>query len=307
MFDILANEKNMENQQELNKEQFGYQMMLNKQGQKLGLETWKATSYPAQVEMMKEAGLNPALMYGSAGSGGTTQSGSGGSASGSGAPQLSFGSIMDIGMAKSQIELNNAMAGKEDATKNKLNGIDTEEGRQRILSSLKDMELTDQEIKQVSQATGKTIEEIKNLQKGRQVMEKGIEKTDAEIEQIGQLIGKTKEEVKSLIEQRKLTKAQTNNVQQDTELKEAQEKNIKQATQKIIADITNGQIQLDQKDIELAQGEWKIKNEATKQKIEAKLKEAGINLQNKEINRRIMSDILRLIMGIQPTQNVIGY
>ena len=36
------------------------------------LEMWKATNYPAQVEQMKLAGLNPALAYGMGGGGGVT-------------------------------------------------------------------------------------------------------------------------------------------------------------------------------------------------------------------------------------------
>ena len=40
--------------------------------QELGLKMWKDTNYPAQVEMMKAAGLNPALAYGMGGGGGVT-------------------------------------------------------------------------------------------------------------------------------------------------------------------------------------------------------------------------------------------
>jgi superfamily I DNA and/or RNA helicase len=48
---------------------------------------WKKTNMPAQVKMMEEAGLNPALMYGMSGGGGTTAgSQGGGSASGGSAP-----------------------------------------------------------------------------------------------------------------------------------------------------------------------------------------------------------------------------
>lgn len=36
------------------------------------LEMWKNTSYPAQIEQMKKAGLNPALLYGMGGGGGQT-------------------------------------------------------------------------------------------------------------------------------------------------------------------------------------------------------------------------------------------
>lgn len=40
--------------------------------QKKQLEMWNATSYPAQVKKLKEAGLNPGLLYGMSGSGGQT-------------------------------------------------------------------------------------------------------------------------------------------------------------------------------------------------------------------------------------------
>ena len=58
------------------------------------LEMWKATSYPGQMEMLKEAGLNPALMYGMSGGGGTTTGNTGASVSGqhAGEPQRSGGS-----------------------------------------------------------------------------------------------------------------------------------------------------------------------------------------------------------------------
>lgn len=36
------------------------------------LEMWKATNYKAQIEEMKKAGLNPGMIYGMSGSGGTT-------------------------------------------------------------------------------------------------------------------------------------------------------------------------------------------------------------------------------------------
>lgn len=46
------------------------------------LQMWKATSYPAQMAMLKQAGLNPALIYGSSGPGGMTNLATGNVASG---------------------------------------------------------------------------------------------------------------------------------------------------------------------------------------------------------------------------------
>ena len=80
---------------------FRQQQQLNQQGHDLSYEMWLKTNYPAQLKQMKEAGLNPAMMYGQAGQGGTTNSGSGGSASSGGG----------IGMMPAQ--MNNLLAGAE--------------------------------------------------------------------------------------------------------------------------------------------------------------------------------------------------
>ena len=69
-------------QKKLNVQQYGHQRMLNQQGHDLQYDMWNKTNYKAQLEHMKAAGLNPALMYGSAGAPGTTGSQGGGSAQG---------------------------------------------------------------------------------------------------------------------------------------------------------------------------------------------------------------------------------
>ena len=63
------------------------QMLLNQQGHDLQMDMWNKTNYKAQLEHMKAAGLNPALMYGQAGQGGQTGSQGGGSAASGGAAQ----------------------------------------------------------------------------------------------------------------------------------------------------------------------------------------------------------------------------
>lgn len=66
-----------------NQQQYGQQVRLNNLAtqnqmamtnfnQDKAYEMWKKTNYKAQVEEMKKAGLNPALMYGMGGGGGTT-------------------------------------------------------------------------------------------------------------------------------------------------------------------------------------------------------------------------------------------
>lgn len=93
----------MQNTRSLMNEQKNNQKELNEHGQKLQLNTWEKTSYPAQMRMMEEAGLNPALMYGQGGQGGTTGGQGGGSASGGNAPApMDIGNAIQLGLMNAQ-------------------------------------------------------------------------------------------------------------------------------------------------------------------------------------------------------------
>ncbi len=91
--------RQVKNQKKLMDHQKGNQERLNEQGQRLQMQTWKETNYPAQVEMMKEAGLNPGLLMGGSGGGGATATagGQGGGSASSGA--ASQGNPMELGAA----------------------------------------------------------------------------------------------------------------------------------------------------------------------------------------------------------------
>ena len=67
-------------QQALTAQQLKANKELSDYGMGLQKQMWDYTNYENQIKHMKEAGLNPALMYGSAGAGGTTGSGASGSA-----------------------------------------------------------------------------------------------------------------------------------------------------------------------------------------------------------------------------------
>ena len=101
------------------------------------LEMWKATNAPAQVAMLKEAGLNPALLYGSKGGGGAT-TGSGGSMPGGQHAETASASRGAEGMGlqaallqaqKENIEADTELK-KADAAKT--SGVDTKEAEARI-------------------------------------------------------------------------------------------------------------------------------------------------------------------------------
>lgn len=95
----------------------------------LGMKQWEATGYKAQVEQMKRAGLNPALMYGTAGSGGTTATQGGGasqSVNSEGSNGVGMGMQMGLQSAMMEAQINNINAdtkNKEADVQNK--GADT--------------------------------------------------------------------------------------------------------------------------------------------------------------------------------------
>lgn len=129
--------KEMQEQQFSNqKELMGLQHQYNEKSadaaQKRAYQMWEQTNYAAQVEQMKKANLNPALMYGQAGSGGGTVSG----AQGQGTSQPTDRSIemrlkgqemgLQLANLASQIKLNESQANKNNAEANKTAGVDTE-------------------------------------------------------------------------------------------------------------------------------------------------------------------------------------
>jgi len=122
--------------------QYQHQRMLNQQGHELQHEMWKKTNYPAQVRMMKEAGLNPALMYGSAGQGGSTGSQGGGSASGGQASPFNPMDVSNMMKLKAETELLNAQKDNVD----------------------KDTELKDEGVKKTVQETAKVVAEKLNVE-----------------------------------------------------------------------------------------------------------------------------------------------
>ena len=136
--------------------QFANQQALNKQGQELQMKTWRDTGYSAQMQMMKAAGLNPALMYGMRGGGGqTTGSQGGGSASGnsSHAP-MDIGAVVQAslagaqkGLLDSQKALNESQAKKNEVEANKISGVDTDLGEAEINKINKMIEEMESKVK----------------------------------------------------------------------------------------------------------------------------------------------------------------
>lgn len=127
MFDIGGNRmrrKQIKQQQKLTDIQVAANKELADYGMGISKEMFEYTGYGAQRRQMEEAGLNPALMYGRAGAGGTTASAGAGSASGglaSDEASLKQAQMAQQGMALqlaklgSEIAVNKATAKEKEA------------------------------------------------------------------------------------------------------------------------------------------------------------------------------------------------
>ena len=116
------NEKLLEQQGRYNREQTDYNMQKQ-------LEFWQKTGYSPQVEQMKAAGLNPAMLYGGGGQGGSTNvatSSSGGASAGANSlAPMDVAGLMQLELLKAQKENIEADTAKKKAEEQNI-GVDTE-------------------------------------------------------------------------------------------------------------------------------------------------------------------------------------
>lgn len=112
-------QRQLEQQAKLNEQQLGIDLKKMEAQKNLDLEMWEKTNYGAQKAQMIKAGLNPALMYGMGGGGGTT-TGSGGASVN--APNAAIGGaeIMGMMMQKMQLDMMKAQIEKTEAEKTKI-------------------------------------------------------------------------------------------------------------------------------------------------------------------------------------------
>lgn len=134
-----ANDRRQQKQQwELMQQQIWGQKQMVDYGNAAALKMWNDTNYSAQVEHMKKAGLNPALLYGMSGGGGATVSSASGNVTGGQAPvgggEVMGGAGMGIQMALLDAQRKNIEANtkKTETETNKIGGVDTELGKTQI-------------------------------------------------------------------------------------------------------------------------------------------------------------------------------
>jgi hypothetical protein len=149
--------------------QYQNQRLLNQQGSDLQYDMWKKTNYPAQVAMMKEAGLNPALMYKGAGPGGTTGSQGGGSAAGGNAAQVRMMDMSNMLMG-AEIKLKNSQANlnekKTEETGQNIRNLRESEKYTRLqadylrIENANKQDVIDAELKRIGQQTANLKQEF---------------------------------------------------------------------------------------------------------------------------------------------------
>lgn len=252
-----GNKQQLKQAEELQKLQIQGSQAMGKFNQGLALEMWDKTGYEAQRKQMEDAGINPGLMYGSAGSGGTTQTPTG-QVSGQGAEQGGSKALgilqlsQQMQMNKAQIDLMKAQENKTNIEATKTAGVDTELGKAQVTNL---MQVTqnqavqgaileyDKQIRNIeANVAGRTQEDIIrsiNAEADKVVAQAGIEKNNGKISDATykEIIKQVKLDTTQKAEDIKQTKASTALTDNTRDLQNYQKQKVYKETEQIDMDM----------------------------------------------------------------------
>lgn len=228
-----SEQQQLEQQEKLNAMNMRYNIGMMNAQKASQLDMWNKTNYEAQIEHMKKAGLNPGLMYGMSGGGGTTTGNAGGGNFQSQAGQDVQRDQIGLMRASQQIQLGLMEAQKENieadtklkgVTADKTSGVDTEKVEAEI--GLVSAQTKNTEAEGLGIAYDNLIKEIDYIVKGGTVPEQ-IDKIRAELNYAQWMVKKLEQEVPLA---GKTAQAQLDNLNKDIEVKE---QDIKESDAKI--------------------------------------------------------------------------
>jgi hypothetical protein len=220
VFDIGGNrmrKKQVEQQKKLTDIQVAANKELADYGMGISKEMFEATGYGAQRRQMEEAGLNPALMYGHAGAGGSTLSAGAGTATGAQASDEASqkiartqaqGMALQLAKLQSEIDINKAMAEKLKAEAEKTKGVDTELAKANIAEITQNIK--NKEAQEAGQKLQNDYDKIRNY-----IREKTA---DYDIGYIGYMAGQARENWQILINSREISDATKDEIIKNYEL-----------------------------------------------------------------------------------------
>lgn len=253
----LGNQLQLKQQKKLMEAQAGQQKGLMDYQNMKQMEMWRNTNYPAQLEMMKKAGLSPGLMYGKGGGGGVTTGNATGSVTGAQAPSggHEIPTMIGLGMqsALQEAQIENIKANTEKTKAETGNVPLTGENIQASTASLtqgiqnqKAVEILTKAQTTIAnleaQLKGATIDDMEDIarwtaEKAKSEMEMAEREAYIQKATMNTKIDIARAELVNIYVKNVLTSAQTDNTRQDTALKGAQIDKISQEITNMITEM----------------------------------------------------------------------
>lgn len=243
--------RQLRQQEALMQQQIAGQKELTKFNQEMSYDMWLKTNYGPQVEQMKKAGLNPALMYGMGGGGGQSTNVTPGNVTGGNAPvgggevMSGMGMTSQLGLIEAQRKVLESQARLNNTEADKKEGVDTELGKTQIANLTQGIQnaKAEEELKKVQvriadldeKLKGETFEYAINTIKWQSdklysELEKIQRENQISAETYDEQIKIVKAELVGIYLRNSLTQAQTGKTKSDIQVNNAQ-------IQKMSADI----------------------------------------------------------------------